>query len=253
MSSWGSQSPLRTPVAALALLRAHLELVTGPAFTLATPIGPGGVRAGAAVAAEREERSSGATPTLDAPDPEIADLVRQAQEGSAYAFALLYDRYVDQVFAFCFHRVGDRHTAEDLTADVFTKALQKLDTFTWQGRDFIAWLITIARNRCHDHFKSARVRLETPTYEFNDAPVTSVGDDPERSALVAETVRTVQDALKQLKSEQSEVLYLRFIQQLDVAQTAQIMGKNEVAIRALQYRALKALAKHLDVSALVAV
>ena len=62
----------------------------------------------------------------------------------------------------------------------------------------------------------------------------------------------MQDALKQLKSEQSEVLYLRFIQQLDVAQTAQIMGKNEVAIRALQYRALKALAKHLDVDALVA-
>jgi RNA polymerase sigma-70 factor (ECF subfamily) len=186
-------------------------------------------------------------------DPEIVEHVRGAQEGNAYSFSILYDRYVDKVYAYCYHRVGDRQTAEDLTADVFMRALKRIGTFTWQGKDFGAWLITIARNRCHDHFKSSRFRLESSVAEVYDSttPPPTYDARPERGLELADLRAQVHAGLAQLKSEQAEVLYHRFLQGCDVETTARIMGKNEGAIRALQYRALKALSKHVDVEALV--
>lgn len=176
-------------------------------------------------------------------DPEVVEQVRLAQAGSAHAFALLYDHYVDQIFGYIYHRVGHRQTAEDLVSDVFLRALRRINTFTWQGVDFGAWLMTIARNRVHDHFKSARFRLEATVEEVFDSPVTSRDDDPEAAALTADVAQQVRAALDQLKGEQAEVLYLRFIQHLNVAETGAVMGKSEGAIKALQYRALRSLAK----------
>jgi RNA polymerase sigma-70 factor, ECF subfamily len=176
-------------------------------------------------------------------DPEVVEQVRLAQEGSAHAFALLYDRYVDQVYGFVYHRVGHRQTAEDIVSDVFLRALRRIETFSWQGVDFGAWLITIARNRCHDHFKSARFRLDASVAEVFDSPVKDPAMDPEHQAVVGELSTQMHQALRQLKGEQAEVLYLRFIQHLNVAETAAVMGKTDGAIKALQYRALKSLAK----------
>jgi RNA polymerase sigma-70 factor (ECF subfamily) len=176
-------------------------------------------------------------------DPEVVEQVRLAQEGSAHAFALLYDRYVDQIFAYVYHRVGHRQTAEDLVGDVFLRALRRISTFRWQGVDFGAWLMTIARNRVHDHFKSARFRLEATVEEVFDRPVLASEDNPEQALLSSDLQAQVHDAIRQLKGEQAEVLYLRFIQHLNVAETASVMGKTDGAIKALQYRALKSLAK----------
>ena len=176
-------------------------------------------------------------------DPEVVEQVRLAQEGSAHAFALLYDRYVDQIFGYVYHRVGHRQTAEDLVGDVFLRALRRITTFSWQGVDFGAWLMVIARNRVNDHFKSARFRLESTVEEVFDSPTTSRADDPEHRALTSDLGRTVRTALAQLKGEQAEVLYLRFVQHLNVAETGAVMGKTEGAVKALQYRALKSLAK----------
>lgn len=178
--------------------------------------------------------------------------VEAAKNGSAFAFALLYDAYVDQVYAYIHRRVGHTQTAEDLTSDVFMRALKRIDSFTWQGKDFGAWLITIARNRTHDHFKSARTRLESTVEEVRDdrhAP--PAADAPERQAELGAVREALADGLDQLKAEQAEVLRLRFLDGYDVAETARIMGKNDQSIRALQYRALKALAKHVDAEELV--
>ena len=178
-------------------------------------------------------------------DPDVVEQVRLAQQGSAHAFALLYDRYVDNVFGYVYHRVGHRQTAEDLVGDVFLRALKRISTFKWQGVDFGAWLMTIARNRVHDHFKSARFRLEATVDEVFDTPAADDPDDPEAKVLTADVARQVHTAMRQLKGEQAEVLYLRFIQHLNVAETSAVMGKTEGAIKALQYRALKSLAKLL--------
>lgn len=175
-------------------------------------------------------------------DPEVVDLVRRAQQGDGEAFACIYDRYVDQIFGFICHKVRDRQLAEDLTSDVFLRALRNVERFQWQGVDIGAWLVTIARNRVTDHFKSARARLERPVEEIHDQPM--VGDDhPEHTLLARDLAASLQQAMDKLKGDHREVLFLRFVQGLSVAETASALDRTDGAVKALQYRALRALAE----------
>lgn len=181
-----------------------------------------------------------ATRTLE---PDVVELVDRARTGDTDAFARLYDRYVDQVFGFVQYRVRDRHLAEDLTSDVFVRALRKLPEFQWQGVDIGAWLMTIARNRITDHFKSARVRLEHSTGEIFDSPHHDPIDHPEAVALAKDLSETLARAMDLLKDEHREVVFLRFVQGLSVAETAEVLDRSEGAVKALQYRALRSLAQ----------
>ncbi|MEU5937825.1 ECF subfamily RNA polymerase sigma factor, BldN family [Micromonospora sp. NPDC047548] len=186
------------------------------------------------------------------PDPsdpaiEVWALVERAQAGEAEAFGLIYDRYVDTVFRFVYFRVGNRQLAEDLTSDTFLRALKRIGSFTWQGRDLGAWLVTIARNLVADHFKSGRYRLEVATGDVLDADREDRGPEGSPEAAVVEHITNVAllTAVKQLNPEQQECIVLRFLQGFSVAETARAMGKNEGAIKALQYRAVRALARLL--------
>lgn len=186
------------------------------------------------------------------PDPsdaaaEVWGLVERAQAGESEAFGLIYDRYVDTVFRFVYFRVGNRQLAEDLTSDTFLRALKRIGSFTWQGRDLGAWLVTIARNLVADHFKSGRYRLEVTTGDVLDADREDRGPEGSPEAAVVDHITNVAllTAVKQLNPEQQECIVLRFLQGFSVAETAQTMGKNEGAIKALQYRAVRALARLL--------
>ncbi|AVT41298.1 RNA polymerase subunit sigma-24 [Plantactinospora sp. BB1] len=205
-------------------------------------------------ATETSTGSGGGTPTgyPDRPDPsdparEVWALVERAQAGEPEAFGLIYDRYVDTVFRFVYFRVGNRQLAEDLTSDTFLRALKRIGSFTWQGRDLGAWLVTIARNLVADHFKSGRYRLEVTTGDVLDADREDRGPEGSPEAAVVEHITNVAllTAVKQLNPEQQECIVLRFLQGFSVAETAQAMGKNEGAIKALQYRAVRALARLL--------
>lgn len=180
--------------------------------------------------------------TTETVDAALVDLVGRAQDGDGAAFAELYDRYVDQTFGYVYRRVQHRQTAEDLTSDVFLRAFRRLDTFEWQGVDLGAWIMTIARNRVHDHFKSARFRLERSSDQTPEDPTPGVDDDPERVALGRDMARALGRALENLSDDHREVIELRFVHDRSVAETAQIMGRTVGATKALQYRALKALA-----------
>ncbi|EST31528.1 hypothetical protein N566_20625 [Streptomycetaceae bacterium MP113-05] len=171
----------------------------------------------------------------------MMDLVERAQSGEADAFGLLYDQYSDTVFRYIYYRVGGRATAEDLTSETFLRALRRIGTFTWQGRDFGAWLVTIARNLVADHFKSSRFRLEVTTGEMLDA--NEVERSPEDSVLERLSNDTLIDAVRRLNPQQQECVTLRFLHGQTVAETARIMGKNEGAIKTLQYRAVRTLAR----------
>ncbi|WP_285684450.1 ECF subfamily RNA polymerase sigma factor, BldN family [Actinoplanes sp. NBRC 103695] len=186
------------------------------------------------------------------PDPsdaaaEVWGLVERAQAGESEAFGLIYDRYVDTVFRFVYFRVGNRQLAEDLTSDTFLRALKRIGSFTWQGRDLGAWLVTIARNLVADHFKSGRYRLEVTTGDVLDADREDRGPEGSPESAVVDHITNVAllTAVKQLNPEQQECIVLRFLQGFSVAETAQTMGKNEGAIKALQYRAVRALARLL--------
>jgi RNA polymerase sigma-70 factor (ECF subfamily) len=186
------------------------------------------------------------------PDPgdaasEVWALIERAQAGEGAAFGLLYDRYFDTVFRFVYFRVGNRQLAEDLTADTFLRALKRIGSFTWQGRDLGAWLVTIARNLVADHFKSGRYRLEVTTGDVLDADRPDRGPEGSPEAAVIDHITNVDllKAVKQLNPEQQECIVLRFLHGFSVAETAQAMNKNEGAIKALQYRAVRALARLL--------
>src|ERR1051325_6695005 len=96
--------------------------------------------------------------------PEIPDLVRRAKEGDRQAFAELYREYLPSVYKFLYYRLNsNKAMAEDMTGEVFLRALRKIEDFNWTGADFGSWLLRIARNLVLDNAKSSRARLETVT------------------------------------------------------------------------------------------
>lgn len=170
-------------------------------------------------------------------------LVRRAQGGDGEAFGELYDTYVDLVYRYIYYRVGSHALCEDLTSETFLRALRRITSFSWQGRDFGAWLITIARNLIADHYKSGRYRLEIQVADMLDAD--QAEDGPEAEVLEALTNATLLAAVKRLNADQQECIVLRFLQGLSVNETAKAMGKNDGAIKALQYRAVRTLGRLL--------
>ncbi|MEU1277793.1 ECF subfamily RNA polymerase sigma factor, BldN family [Streptomyces sp. NPDC005805] len=229
----------------------------GPCYALADRVGTGPARTavtdsraageGRAVARRGRHSAGGSTtarrPSADSDSARMMELVERAQAGEAEAFGKLYDQYSDTVYRYIYYRVGGKATAEDLTSETFLRALRRISTFTWQGRDFGAWLVTIARNLVADHFKSSRFRLEVTTGEMLDA--NEVERSPEDSVLESLSNAALLEAVRKLNPQQQECVTLRFLQGLSVAETARAMGKNEGAIKTLQYRAVRTLARLL--------
>ncbi|MCW2880153.1 MAG: polymerase, sigma-24 subunit, subfamily [Sphaerisporangium sp.] len=181
------------------------------------------------------------------PSPEVDELRRvvlRAKTGDVDAFAALYDRYVDLVYRYVYFRVGCHALAEDLTSETFLRALRRIADFTWQGRDFGAWLVTIARNLVTDHFKSGRYRMEVSTAEVLDTPLDGP-HIPENAVVTTMVNERVLRAVRDLGPEQQECVVLRFLHGMSLAETALIMGKKAGAIKALQFRAIRALARAL--------
>jgi RNA polymerase sigma-70 factor (ECF subfamily) len=199
----------------------------------------GSTSAGAGTSTTRRARPA----VSEADSRRMMDLVERAQSGESEAFGRLYDKYSDTVYRYIYYRVGGKATAEDLTSETFLRALRRIGTFTWQGRDFGAWLVTIARNLVADHFKSSRFRLEVTTGEMLDA--NEVERSPEDSVLESLSNAALLEAVRRLNPQQQECVTLRFLQGLSVAETARAMGKNEGAIKTLQYRAVRTLARLL--------
>jgi RNA polymerase sigma-70 factor (ECF subfamily) len=192
-----------------------------------------------------EVPSGGHRPEYD-DDPEAArmvGLVDLARGGDAEAFGLLYDHYNGTVFRFLYYRVGSHALAEDLTSETFFRALRAMSGFKWQGRDFGAWLVTIARNLVADHYKAGRTRLETATDDLSDHDTATPG--PEDDVLASLTNETLLGGLRRLATEQQECLVLRFLQGMSIAETAQILERSEGAVKQLQLRAVRNLAKLL--------
>jgi len=171
----------------------------------------------------------------------IPDVIDRARGGDRHAFGELYDTHVESVYRYVLYRVREPSDAEDLTSEVFTRAFANIHRYRWQGKSFLAWLYTIARNAVTD-----RSRRERPTVDLDDAfGVAEEGPTAHDRAVTGEQVDALRGAVKHLTSEQQEVLVLRFVQDMSSRQVAKMLGKNEGAIRALQFRALGRLRKLL--------
>lgn len=240
----GAPGQLPSVLAGIAALRAAIwqtETTLHHRDTTSNAPVRGAASAGPTAPAQRRAPVSGP------PNDSIWDAVRRAQDGDPEAFGEIYDRYVDTVYRYIYFRVSNRQLAEDLTSEAFLRALRRIGSVTWQGRDLGAWLVTIARNLIADHYKSGRYRLEITTADMLDAdqPDRSYGGRPEAEVLEHLTNTTLLTAVRKLNPEQQECIVLRFLHGMSVAETAAIMGKNDGAIKALQYRAVRSLGRLL--------
>ncbi|KAA1428513.1 sigma-70 family RNA polymerase sigma factor [Nocardioides antri] len=171
----------------------------------------------------------------------LIGLVELARGGDADAFGLLYDHYQPSIYRFLYYRTRSIVVAEDLTSETFFRALRNMASFRWQGKDFGAWLMTIARNLATDHFKAGRTRLEMTTEDMGQHDDTTEG--PESAVLASLTNEILLQALTELPNEQKDCLVMRFLQGMSIAETAQALGRSEGAIKQLQLRGVRNLAK----------
>jgi RNA polymerase sigma-70 factor (ECF subfamily) len=169
-------------------------------------------------------------------DPQ--DVAQRAAQRDPDAFAQLYDEHVDVVFRSIYYKVSDTGIAEDLTAEVFSKAWERIDRFQWRNVPVQHWLLRIARNVVIDHWRSRR-RPTSPIDELGE----TTSDDPSLEEHVERDleVETLGRALAKLPDVQREVLVLRFIEDYSHKDVAAVLGKSVDAVRQIQRRALLAL------------
>jgi RNA polymerase sigma-70 factor (ECF subfamily) len=162
------------------------------------------------------------------------------------AFDGLYLLFADRVFRYLLARIGDPDLAEDIAAQVFLRLIEKITIYRIGPRDnvaiFSAWLYRLAHNKMVDvlrsHKRSQESPLEHAAYVVSGDTMEAVEDHLDFQQIL-QTLRVLND-------QQREVIVLRFVEELSIAETAQIMQKSEGAVKALQHRALETLRRHLQ-------
>ena len=167
-------------------------------------------------------------------------LAARASGGDAEAFGILYDRYMAAVYRYVFYRVRNEAEAEDVTSDVFMKALRAIPRYE-PRKPFLAWLYRIARNAVIDRGRRLASRTQVT---FEDALAHDPGDrvmDPDQVLLAGSDASAVRAAIRQLTPLQQEVIVLRYVEDLDTKAIAEITGRRDGTIRSIEFRALGVL------------
>jgi RNA polymerase sigma-70 factor (ECF subfamily) len=159
----------------------------------------------------------------------------QAAQSDPARFDELYERNFHRVYAYVVRRVGDRHQAEDLTAEVFREALAGIGKFEWRGVPFISWLLRIASRAIADHWTRSGRETGNPMLD-SDRPGP---DEIERSAMLFQLVDRLPDA-------QFRVIHMRFVEQKSIREIAGELGRSEGAVKQLQLRAIENLRAQME-------
>ena len=168
-------------------------------------------------------------------------LIRRAKQHDQEAFAQLYEEYFDKIYRYVALKVGDRMEAEDITQQVFLKAIKSISSFKWKGFPFSSWLFRIAHNQVVDYL---RKKAKREAVALDDTLLTS-DDDPQLEFERKLDIEQLALATKKLTRAQQEVISLRFASELPIAQVAKVMGRSEGAVKALQHSAVIALRRVL--------
>ena len=166
-------------------------------------------------------------------------LVEAAQKDPS-RFAELYELNFGRVYGYIARRVPDRDAAQDLTSDVFHKALANLHSFEWRGVPFAGWLLRIAANMIVD--RSKRGAKEIGQDELPDLPDLGAKPKLEESDECARLFRLVD----QLPADQRRVIGMRFAEEKSIREIAQALGRTEGAVKQLQFRALQNLRSRME-------
>jgi RNA polymerase sigma-70 factor (ECF subfamily) len=177
--------------------------------------------------------------------PQGADehLLVQAAQNDPKKFDALYELHFERVYYFLASRVHDRATAEDLTSEVFHKALANLATYRWRGAPFAAWLFRIASNALVDQYKRAsREQWSSDNAQNLDGHPDLAPPDLETIDYHARLFRLVDH----LPAVQCRVIRERFVEQRSIREIADRLNKTEGAIKQLQFRALQTLRAQME-------
>lgn len=171
-----------------------------------------------------------------AENKEIFSLVDKAKKGEAAAFAQLYNLYFKKIYQFIYYRVGHKETAEDLAEDVFLKAHSSLLSVN-RNESFEGWLYQIARNLVIDYYRQKKATIELGEVENTLEYETNVLD----LISLQEKQKILLKLLKELTTEQQQIIKLKFFEDLENSEIAVILEKSEGTIRVIQHRALAKL------------
>ena len=186
-------------------------------------------------------------------------LIEAAQRDRA-RFADIYEEYFEIVYAYIARRVRNRSTAEDLTSDVFHKALANLPKFKWTGAPFASWLFRIASNLIADRARRKALEADpasSPRVSKGvDTPSLTVGLPPRSGSSSSKTQQSdLEEAerlavlfrlVETLADDQRRVVALRFAEEKSIKQIAAELGRSEGAVKQLQFRALRNLRKAIS-------
>ena len=168
-------------------------------------------------------------------DVDDAELVRDARRNRS-AFGALYRRYVDRIYRYVYSRVGRKADAEDLTAQIFTEAMEGLEGYRERGT-FSAWLFTIAHRRVVDHYRRRR-----PTQPLDAASeIEDGGPNPLAEVVREERLEHLARLVKGLDAEKQELLRLRFAGELTYREIGEVVGRSEGAVKMAVHRLLRRL------------
>lgn len=170
------------------------------------------------------------------------ELVERAQ-ADPLAFGALYERYANRIYNYVYHRVGNHHDAEDLTARTFYRALAHIERYVDRGAPFTAWLYRIAHNLVANWYRD---RARRQTIAIDDVDLLAAAEDsPHEQAEASERREALRCAIRRLSPDRQQLLILKFSEGLSNVEIGQIMGRSEGAIKSLYYRTLLALQDEL--------
>lgn len=186
------------------------------------------------------------------PDPHLVEALQSARRGDEDAMRTIFRAYQPMLVRYLRHRSGD--AAEDLASDTWLAVAQGLPRFVGGPDELRAWLFAVARNKIVDHYRAAGRRVPLVDRDDGDSHIavggTVVEDHAEVVSARLDAQESIRRLLEHLPADQAEVVLLRVVGDLSVAQVAQIMGRSAGSVRVLQHRALKSLARSSLVEAL---
>ena len=164
-------------------------------------------------------------------------LLERVKSYDQAAIAEVYDRYSQRIYNYLYHRLGNANVAEDLTATVFVRMLEAIRVSKAWRTSFSGWLYRIAHNLVVDYFRSGR---QDKQVELDDWSIVS-DEQPDEEAERSLAGQKLRQAIGQLTDEQGLVITLKFLEGMNNADVAVLVGKSEGAIKSLQFRGLAAL------------
>ncbi|MDO8885388.1 sigma-70 family RNA polymerase sigma factor [Candidatus Oleimmundimicrobium sp.] len=181
-------------------------------------------------------------------DDNLKHIVEESKKDPE-AFVKVYDLFFNKIYGYVYYKVGSVEDAEDITEQVFLKALVAIGKFKWEGAFFSSWLFKIAHNQIVDYFRARAKTVNNKT--VNNIPDEQMDKIPDKGECLERIVETkmslsyIQNEILKLTKEQQDVLILKFLSGFSNMEIAKFLNKTEGAVKALQHRALNSLRKIL--------